>query len=57
MSMAELVNVIHESTDIPGDAAAYCLGSLLWSAVFFVAGYLTAAVVQVYLGRRHHDHS
>lgn len=42
------------------EAASYCIGSLLWSAFFFVLGYLTALAVAAardYLGRQHHDHS
>lgn len=37
----------------------YCLGSLLWSAFYFVLGYLTcwAWVNRHHLGRKRRDHT
>jgi hypothetical protein len=37
----------HEHSEKAADAVSYCVGSLLWSAFFFMLGYLAAVAVQV----------
>lgn len=58
--LAHFTTALHRGGSTAADAASYCIGSLLWSAFFFVLGYLSALAVTAardYLGRQHHDHT
>lgn len=62
LGLADFFVALRDGSHAAGEAASYCLGSLLWSAFFFMLGYLSALAVtelrnRHLLGRKRRDHT
>jgi hypothetical protein len=61
LGLSDFFIALRDGSHAAADAASYCLGSLLWSAFFFMLGYLSALAVTAvrdnHLGRRKRDHT